>query len=161
MDSDKALREQLVNFLKGGLAHMTSDEAIADFPLDKINDFPPNCKYTPWQILEHTRIVQLDLLAFIKNPKYQEPKEEEYWPDKDAKTDEIGWRKTITEFKKDLDEIIKLVKDPKIDLYSKIPWGDGQTILREILLVIDHNSYEISEFALLRQIMQTWPKDHH
>lgn len=160
MDSDIALREQLVNFLKGGLAHMTFDEAIVNFPMDQINELGPNMKYSPWQILEHMRFVQFDLLDFIQNPDYKEPKEEEYSPINHIQADEENWQKTIENFKTDLDSIIKIVQDPKTDLNSKIPWGDGQTILREILLVISHNSYEIGEFALLRQVIQTWPKNH-
>ncbi len=161
MNKDKILREQLQSLLKGGNAHMTFLEMVEDFPLDKINAVFPNGTYSPWHLLEHLRISQWDILDFIKNPKYKYmewPKD--YWPPEGKKAGKNEWEKTIESFEKDSEELRKIVKNPKTDLYKKIPWGEGQTILREILLTCDHSAYHIGEFAIMRQAMKTWGKDH-
>ena len=157
-DAERALRDQLARLLRGGMAHMTFDEAVADFPLDRINERPPNVPYTPWHILEHLRITQWDILDFMRNPDYKELSwPAQYWPAPDAVTDADGWARTIAEFNADFAAICAIAADPQTDLYARIPWGDGQIILREILLVADHNAHHIGEFAILRQVMGTWP----
>lgn len=157
MDMDKALREQLLHLLRGGNAHLSFDDAVADFPMDAINRRPPNVPYTPWHLLEHLRLAQWDILDFIRNPDYQEMKwPDDYWPAPDAEADSAAWERTLTAFRADLKAVEDLVNDPQTDLAAKIPHGDGQTILREILLVADHNAYHIGEFAILRQVMGTW-----
>ena len=157
-DSERMLRDQLVRVLQGGMAHLTAAEAVADFPLDRINERPPNVAYTPWHLLEHLRIAQRDILAFINNLDYREPKwPDDYWPAADATTDADGWARTIAAFDADFAAVCAIATDPQTDLYARIPWGEGQIILREILLVADHNAYHLGEFAILRQVMQTWP----
>ncbi|MHB8647908.1 MAG: DinB family protein [Thermomicrobiales bacterium] len=159
MDGDKALREQLLHLLRGGNAHLTFDEAVADFPMTAINARPPNVPYTPWHLLEHLRLAQWDILDFIRNPNYREMKwPEEYWPAPDAEADAAAWEQTLAAFRADLKAIEAIASDPSTDLAATIPHGDGQTILREILLVADHNAYHIGEFAILRQVMGTWEK---
>jgi hypothetical protein len=158
---ERALRDQIVRLLDGGMAHMTFDDATADFPLDRINERPPNVPYTPWHILEHLRITQWDILDFMVNPDYRElawPRE--YWPAPDAVTDADGWARTIAQFRADLAAVRAIATDPQTDLTARIPWGDGQLILRELLLVADHNSHHLGEFAILRQVMGTWPPGH-
>jgi hypothetical protein len=158
---ERLLRDQTIRLLHGGMAHLTFDDAIADFPLDRINERPSNVPYTPWHILEHLRISQWDILDFVRNPDYQElswPKD--YWPAPDAVTDAAGWERTIAQFRADFAAVCALATDPQTDLTARIPWGDGQTILRELLLVADHNAYHIGEFAILRQVMGTWPPGH-
>jgi hypothetical protein len=158
MDADRALREHLLALLRGGQAHMTFDQAVADFPLDHINRRPPHVPYTPWHLLEHLRRTQRDILDFIRDPHYQEPHwPEDYWPPHDQETDAGGWNETVVAFRADLQALEALTRDPGTDLYARIPHGSGQTILREVLLVADHNAYHIGEFAILRQVMQTWP----
>lgn len=133
-------------------------EAVANFPLDRINDLFPDGTYSAWALLEHLRITQWDILDFIINShyKYMEwPKE--YWPAQGAKATPDDWHQTILQFEKDLQALVKIAQDPKTDLYAKIPHGTGQTILREILLVADHNAYHTGEFAIMRQVMGTWP----
>jgi hypothetical protein len=160
-DAERALRDQLVHQLQGGMAHMTYDQAIADFPLDRINERPPNVPYTPWHILEHLRITQWDILDFMRNSDYKELAwPDQYWPAPDATTDADGWARTIADFHADFEAICAIATNPQTDLYATIPWGDGQTNLREILLVADHNSHHIGEFAILRQVMGTWPPGH-
>ncbi len=158
MDADQALREHLLALLRGGQAHMTFDQAVADFPLDHINRRPPHVPYTPWHLLEHLRRTQRDILDFIRDPQYREPSwPDEYWPPRAQDADTEAWASTIRAFQEDLQALEALVRDPATDLYATVPHGQGQTILREILVVADHNAYHIGEFAILRQVMQTWP----
>jgi hypothetical protein len=161
MDQGPALRDQLIRLLRGGQAHMTFDEAIADFPLASMNWRPPHVPYTPWHLLEHLRITQRDILDFVHDPQYREPAwPDDYWPPRAQDVSEADWHHTIASFREDLEAVAALTSDPDTDLYAVVPHGQGQTILREILLVADHNAYHIGEFAILRQVMQTWPAEH-
>ena len=140
---------------------MTFADVVVNFPEDHMNTIFPNGTYTPWHLLEHIRRTQWDILDFIVNSNYQELSwPDDYWPRKDEKTTQKAWDKTIARFENDLKELQNIVKNPKTDLYAKIPHGDGQTILREILVVADHTSYHIGEFAIMRQVMETWKGDH-
>jgi hypothetical protein len=160
MEIDRITREQLLGLLRGGHAHMSYNAAVADFPMERINSRPPNVSYTPWHLLEHLRISQWDILEFIIDPEYVSPEwPKGYWPAQDAQADRLTWEKTIHDFQKDLKALERLVEDPDTDLYQPIPHGDGQNILREILTVSDHNAYHIGEFAILRQVMGTWPPE--
>jgi hypothetical protein len=159
MNNDKQLREELAGFLAGGKAHMTVAEAVKDFPLDQINNKPQHVDYTFWHLLEHIRFTQFDIVDFIKNPEYKEPHwPNDYWPEKTAKATEETWHTTIKKFEADLQDMISIVKNPDTDLYARIPNGDGQTVLREALLIIDHNAYHLGEFAILRQVEKNWKK---
>ncbi len=156
--NDRALLvEQLASLLKGGEAHMGFLEAVKDFPIESANDFPPNVEYTPWHLLEHIRRTQSDILEFMVDENYKDKKwPDDYWPKKDEKADEKSWQGTVDGFIKDVAELIKIAEDPETDFSKKVPWGEGQTILRELLLTADHNAYHIGEFAILRQVMGTW-----
>ena len=161
MNSDKILREHLFSLLRGGNAYMPFSEAVADFPQKHMNTIFPNGTYSSWDLLEHIRITQWDILDFMKNPNYKEITwPDDYWPPKEKKATKKEWEQTIKQFQNDLEELQKIAKNPKTDLYAKIPHGTGQTILREILLVADHNAYHIGEFTIMRQAMKTWPKNH-
>ncbi len=161
MNKDKILREQLLSLLKGGNAHMTFDQAVEDFPLNKVNDIFPNGTYTPWHLIEHIRRTQNDILEFVVSPEYKDKHwPEDYWPKDSEKASQKEWDETIRLFHKDQKELEKIILDEKTDLFKKIPWGDGQTILREIQLAADHNAYHIGEFAIMRQVMGTWGKNH-
>lgn len=139
---------------------MSLEEAVKGFPKEHINKKAKNVPYTFWHLLEHVRITQWDILDFCVNPDYKYIKwPDDYWPKKEAMTDWKGWQKTIREFNRDLGKLKKLVKDPKTDFYKKIPRGEGQNILREILTVADHNAYHIGEFAILRQVENIWSKN--
>ncbi len=157
MDTDAEVRKQLRALLTGGNAHMTFDEAVAQFPVDRINTRPPHVPYTPWHLLEHMRLSQWDILDFIRNPQYVSGRwPEDYWPPRDAMADQAAWEKTLTSFCTDQRALLEMLDDPAVNLYEPIPHGQGQTILREIQLVADHNAYHTGEFAILRQVMETW-----
>lgn len=157
--NEQSLREQLINLLKGGQAYMTFDESVKDFPVKEMNTNFPNGTYSAWDLLEHIRITQDDILEFMVNPKYKEKKwPQDYWPGRQNKATKQDWDETIKRYNIDLKNIFNIINDAKTDLYKKIPWGDGQIILREILLVADHTSYHIGEFAIMRQVMKTWGK---
>jgi hypothetical protein len=154
---DVVVREQLLALLRGGQASMKFEQAIANFPIEHINTCPPHVSYTPWHILEHLRIAQWDILEFIRNPAHVSPEwPEGYWPAPTAQASAQDWANTIAAFQADLGALEALVADPATDLYAQIPHAPGYTILREILVVADHNAYHTGEFAILRQVMQTW-----
>jgi hypothetical protein len=158
MDNVVVVREQLLALLHGGQAHMGFDEVVTDFPMALINTRPPHVLYTPWHLIEHIRISQWDILEFIRNPHYTSPDwPTGYWPDPGAQANAKQRESTLTAFRNDLHAVEALAADPATDLFSTIPHGSGQTILREILLVADHNAYHIGELGILRQVMQAWP----
>ena len=157
MESDKVVREQLLSLLRGGNAHMNFDQAVVDFPIQNINIKPPNVLYTPWYLLEHLRIAQSDILEFIRDPNHVSPSwPEGYWPPENEEADQAKWEKTIRDFQADMETLQDMVVDQQIDLYAPILHAPDYTILREILLVADHNAYHIGEFAILRQVMDNW-----
>jgi len=156
---EKELREELVFHLTKGHAHMTFAEVIADFPKELINMKAPNVEYSFWDVIEHIRLTQKDILDFIVAQEYAEPKwPDDYWPPKDKQATEKEWQKSIEMFEKDQKNLIKLIEDPTTNLYNKIPRGTGQTVLREIEVVIDHNAYHVGEFGILRQVCNGWKK---
>jgi hypothetical protein len=158
-DSDP-LRTELLALIDGQGARMPFDDAVADFPTDAINRFPPYVPYTPWHLLEHLRITQADILDYILNPAYVEPVwPDMYWPATDAVATPDQFALTIERFRSDLAAIRALVADPTTDLLATIPNTPGHTILREVRVVGDHNSYHVGEFAILRQVMGTWARD--
>ncbi len=160
MDTERGIRDQLVDLLRGGNAHMDFDQAVDQFPLKYLNSHPPNSEYTPWRLLEHMRIAQWDILEFIGNPNHVSPPwPEGYWPPEAEKADQRKWKKTIGTFRQDLQAMQAMVKDPNTSLFASLAHAKGYTILREVLVLADHNAYHIGEFAILRQIMGTWPKE--
>ncbi len=154
------LRKQLLELIAGRGAHMPFDEAVAGFPNDAINQRPPNVPYTPWHLLEHVRIAQWDILDYIRNRSYLAPSwPDEYWPAPEATATPEQFAQTIESFRADQRALRDLVADPATDLLAPIPDTPGHTILREVRVVGDHNAYHIGEFAILRQVMATWPAD--
>jgi hypothetical protein len=157
MADDKALRQHLVKLLKGGDAHADFEHAIADFPAELRGKTPKGAEHSPWELLEHLRIAQQDILDFSINPDYKEKEwPKEYWPATDAPPDPKAWDRSINAYCEDLKALCALAEDPKTDLFAKIPHGDGQTILREILVVADHNSYHLGQLVLLRRLLGAW-----
>jgi hypothetical protein len=157
MQSDLVLRQQVLDLLGGGNAHLGLEEAVIGFPLEQINTHPPNVSYTPWHLLEHIRIAQWDILEFMRSPGYVSPAwPEGYWPGEEETTDEVGWRETIQAIQADLESVKELVRDPAQDLTAELAHAPGYAILREALLVADHNAYHLGEFAVLRQVMDNW-----
>jgi hypothetical protein len=158
---DDALRHQLADLLDGNGAHMSFDEAVADFPDAAINRRPPNVDYTPWHLLEHVRLTQADILDYITNEAYVEPSwPADYWPARDVVATRAEFDETILGFRADLGELRRLVVDPARDLFAVIPGTPGHTLLREVRIDADHNAYHVGEFAVLRQVMGTWPPGH-
>ena len=157
MHTDQIMREQLLAVLRGGHAHMEFDQAVAGFPANYMNRKPPNVPYTPWHLLEHLRLTQWDILEFIRNPDHISPDwPAGYWPPAEAQADEAQWQRTITAFRTDLAALEALAANPETDLFAPLPQGLPYTIFREIMVVANHNSYHIGEFAILRQVMNSW-----
>jgi hypothetical protein len=158
MNAESALRKQLLELLRGGHAHMGYDDAVSDFPQDRINEFPPGVTYTPWHLLEHVRIAQWDILEFIRDPDHVSPAwPEGYWPSTEAKASTNGWQATLAAFRADHRALEAIVEDERTNLTADLPHAPGYSVLREILVLSDHNAYHIGGFAILRQVMQTWP----
>jgi hypothetical protein len=159
MDSanDKALRKQLVDLLKGGGAHAKFDDAIHGLAAELRGKKAPGLPHTAWMLLEHMRIAQWDILEFTRNAKHESPKwPEGYWPKEEAPPSEAAWTKSIAKFRRDLQDMQQLVADPTTDLFAKIPWGDGQNVLREALLVTDHNAYHLAQLVDIRRVLGAW-----
>jgi hypothetical protein len=155
---NEALREHLVALLKGGGAHVHFMDAIDGFPEGKRGAFIESLPHTGWQLLEHVRIAQWDILEFSRDPKHKSPGfPEGYWPKTPMPTDDAAWKSCAKAFQHDLQEMIKLVKNPRTDLFAKIPHGDGQTILRQALVLADHNSYHLGQLVDLRRGLGAWP----
>jgi hypothetical protein len=162
MDTDRALRDHVLALLNGHQASMTFDDAVADFPEAGINVRPPNVPYTFWHLVEHLRITQWDILEYARDPAHVSPQwPEGYWPAPDAQADVSMWNDSIQRFQADLEAVKALVTDSSVDLLVPIPHGyGGHTVLREALLVADHNAYHVGELAILRQVAGVWPKNH-
>jgi hypothetical protein len=156
-DHDKALRKQLVELLTGGQAHAKFEEAVADLPAKLRGQKPKGMPHSPWMLLEHLRITQEDILDFSRDPKYVAPKwPEGYWPKTVAPPNASAWNKSIAAFHKDVKAMQALISNPKTDLFVRIPWGEGQTILREALLAADHNAYHIAQLVDVRRLLGAW-----
>jgi hypothetical protein len=149
---DRILRDQLLEFLRGGSAHIDFKSALKDFPPAIYGAKPKGVPYSAWQLLEHLRIALHDILDFCVNPKYtalEWPKD--YWPETIAPASPEDWKASVRAIEEDMAEFERLAGDPNSNLYAQIPWGDGQTLLREILLAGDHNSYHLGQFVMLKK----------
>jgi hypothetical protein len=157
MESELALRQHLVKLLQGGDAHVDFDAAIEGLPADLRGKTPKGAEHSPWQLLEHLRIAQWDILEFSRNPAHQSPEwPGGYWPDHPAPPGDEAWDKSVKAFRRDLQALCDLVTDEKTDLFARIPHGDGQTILREALLTADHNAYHLGQLVLVRRLLGAW-----
>jgi hypothetical protein len=155
--SDQALRDHLLELLRGGSAHLGFDEAIEGLPADLRGVRAQDLPHTPWQLLEHLRLAQWDILEFSRNPDYVHLKwPDDYWPETAAPPDGAAWDRSVEQCRADLKAMQDLVSDPKTDLCAKISWGKGQTILREALLIADHNAYHVGQMVTLRQALGAW-----
>ena len=154
---DKALRQHLLYLLKEGGAHAMFEDAIKDFPAKLRGQKVANFPHTAWMLLEHMRIAQHDILEFSRSAKHASPKwPDGYWPKTDALPSPAAWTKSSAGFRKDLKSLEALITNPKTDLYAPLPWGDGQTVLREALLVADHNAYHVAQLVTLRRLLGAW-----
>ena len=158
MANDDVLRGELLTLIDGRGAHMPFDSAVADFPIEAINRRPPNVPYTPWHIVEHLRRTQRDILDYVRDRAYLAPNwPEDYWPERFAETSVDGWQQTVDGFVADRKAIEAILLDGSTELSAPLPQTPGHTIVREVRLLINHNAYHIGEFAILRQVMGTWP----
>ena len=154
---DQSLRDHVLYLLSGEGAHAKFDDVIADFPAQLRGKNVPNFPHTAWMLLEHLRIAQSDILEFSRNAQHKSPDwPSGYWPKEEAPPSAASWEKSVGDFQIDLKTMQKLVADPKSDLHAPFPWGDGQTLLREALLVADHNSYHVGQLLMLRRLLGAW-----
>jgi hypothetical protein len=157
MQNDAILRTQLVSLLQGSEAHADFEKAVKGLPASLRGKRPEGVDHSPWELVEHLRIAQSDILEFSRNADYKSlewPKE--YWPTDPAPADDAAWDKSIKTFRDDLKALCDLVTDKSTDLFAKIPHGDGQTILREVLLAADHNAYHVGQLILVRKLLGDW-----
>jgi uncharacterized damage-inducible protein DinB len=157
MAESDALRQHLLDLLRGRNAHADFDAVVADFPSRLRGVKPPGAPHTAWQLLEHMRIAQSDILGFSRDAKHKSPAwPEGYWPKTEAPPNAAAWNNSLRSFRADWKAMAKLIADKKTDLFAQIPHGSGQTILREALLIADHNSYHLGQMVLLRRLLGTW-----
>ncbi len=158
MNTDKVMRKELLALLQGGNAHMTFDNAVSGFPMEDINRKVPHGNYTVWHLLDHMRIVQWDILEFVRNPRHVSPEfPGGYWPGSDEEAARAEWEKSVEAFRRDLSAVQRIVEDPRTDLFSPIPHAMDYTIFREVVLVADHNAFHVGELVSLRRVLDIKP----
>jgi len=151
------IREQVLALLNGRNAHVSFDKVVKDFPAELRGMKPDRAPHTAWQLVEHLRIAQWDILEFSRSSKHVSPEwPGGYWPETEKPPNDDAWKKSVVGFEKDLKAMQKLVEDPKTDLFARIPHGTGQNIFREALLVADHNAYHLGQLVLLRRLLGAW-----
>jgi hypothetical protein len=157
-----ATREELVFQLRGGDAHLSFLDVVADFPLDAINTQPPHLGYSFWHLVEHVRYCQFDMLDYLGNPGYRAGVfPDDYWPGTNTNASEQQWRDSVESFRSDLDAVAAFVLDDDRDLWVAAPqaWESAHTPLRTVMVMIDHNAYHAGEIGVLRQVMGLWSND--
>lgn len=153
----KIIIEELVKLIETGNAHVSLNETVADLPAKLRTEIPGDLPYSIWQLIEHIRIAQWDIVEFSLSSAHKSPKwPDEYWVSNPESVDDVSWQKSISAIEEDRQRFFKLLQDPSTDLYSKIPHGDGQTIFREALLIADHTSYHLGEILVLRRLLKSW-----
>jgi hypothetical protein len=159
-DQTDKLREHLLYLLKGGGAHLNFDKAIDGLPVELRGAKPTGLPHSPWRLLEHMRIAQWDILEFTRNPRHVSPSwPQGYWPAGDSPPDDTAWDRSVAAFRADLKAMQDLIADPATDLFLPLPHGDGQTALREALLVADHNAYHLGQLVAVRRLLGAWEEE--
>lgn len=157
MDKDRALRDHVIKLLSSRQAHVDLDTAFGDLPQELQGRKSEVLSFTPWQLLEHMRMAQWDILEFTRNAKHVSPEfPAGYWPMTEAPPDDGSWSESVASFRSDLNAMVDLVSNPMTDLFATIPHGTGQTVLREALLVADHNAYHLGQLVLVRRGLGCW-----
>ena len=157
MEHEAALRERLVELLRSGDAHVDLERALEDLPPEQRGARPPGQPHTVWRLLEHLRIAQWDILEFSRGPDHVSPPwPAGYWPEGDAPASDAQWDEARERYERDLDAFGALLRDPASDLFAPFPWGSGQTLLREALVLADHQAYHVGQIVLLRQLLGSW-----
>ena len=155
--NDKSLREHLIYLLEGGGAHAKFDDVIKGLPSELRGVKPDKFPHSAWMLVEHLRLGQWDILEFSRNNKYVAPEwPKDYWPQTEAPSSDAEWNQSINQFRRDLIAMQQLVSNPKTNLFARIRWGDGQTILREALLLADHNAYHLGQLLDVRRLLGAW-----
>ncbi|MEJ2053769.1 MAG: DinB family protein [Calditrichaceae bacterium] len=153
MNSDQLIKDQLKQLLEGRNAHLSVEKVINNFPIEYINDHIDGVEYSPWQLLEHMRIAQWDIIDFIQNPDYEYPNwPDDYWPAKDEKATEDMWKESAKKLLEDLHTAIKILSDSDNNLYDPLPHALKYTLLRELFLIADHNAYHLGQMVVLKKI---------
>ncbi|MGD1081050.1 MAG: DinB family protein [Candidatus Sulfotelmatobacter sp.] len=156
-NQDQSLRKHLLDLLGGGGAHSKFEDVIKGLPPKLRGARPGKFPHSPWMLLEHLRLAQWDMLEFSRDAKHVSPDwPSGYWPKTETPPNAAAWNKSIQQFRRNLEAMQNLVADPKTDLFSRIPWGDGQTILREALQVADHNAYHVAQLVDVRRMLGAW-----
>jgi hypothetical protein len=151
------MKSELIALLRGGQAHVPFSTAVEDLPLQVVGVKPPGLPYSIWQLVEHIRIAQADILEFCRAPDYVSPKwPDDYWPAEAAPARVSGWEKSLEEIQSDLDSFIALISDPKADMFTPFSHGQGQNLFREALLIADHTSYHTGEILVIRRLLDRW-----
>lgn len=155
MSKTDPLRKHIINLLTKAEAHVDVQSTLRDFPAKLRGRKPEGAPHTPWQLLEHMRIAQWDILQFSLDPRHESPKwPDEYWPNTEAPPSDKGWAESVRQFLDDLDAVCQMVNDPESDLLAQIPHGEGQTYLREALLIADHNAYHLGQLVMVRRMLE-------
>ena len=159
-NQDESIRKHVLYLLRGGGAHLSFDDFVNSFPPDLCNRQIDGLPYTPWQVLEHMRLAESDILEFSRDASHVSPEwPKGYWPEPDELGNPTLWQQTIDQLRKDQQQMEALVENPATDLHAKIPHGDGQTILREALLIADHNAYHLGALAVMARIVKAVPRE--
>jgi hypothetical protein len=157
MKNNATLAKDLISYLKGSHAHVSLDDALKGLPADLRGVVPPGLPYSIWQLLDHIRIAQWDMVAFSSDPKHQSPPwPKGYWAKEAAPASEKVWTECLKKIKEDEEKLVGLLEDPDVDLFAPFPYGDGQHLFKEVLQVIDHNSYHTAEIVAARRILGVW-----
>jgi hypothetical protein len=155
-NNDQSLREQLISLLEGGNAHVSFDDFVKDFPAENCGQSVAGLPYTAWQVLEHMRIAQWDILEFSRDASHVSPKwPKGYWPEEDKTGSKELWAETVAQFRSELKAFQDLVRDPSNDLFAQIPHGTGQTLLREALVLADHNSNHLGALIIMSRMLRS------
>jgi hypothetical protein len=157
MPDAPALREHLLDLLRGGQAHVSFDDAVNAFPLELIGIRPDGSPHSAWELLEHMRITLDDILRFSQSGDYESPPwPKGYWPSSPEPEDQGEWHNSVRVIRESMAAFETLLSDPRQDLFLKFPWGEGQTLLREALLIADHNAYHLGQLVLVRRLLGGW-----
>ncbi len=160
MGENQTMREHILYLLGGGGAHVGFERAVADLPIELRGKRALRVPHTPWRLVEHMRIAQWDILEFCRHARHVSPEfPQGYWPSEDSPPSDSAWDQSVDRFRSDLNAMQELVRDEAIELLAPIPHGDGQTLLREALLVADHNAYHLGQLVTVRRLIGAWPAD--
>ncbi|MBX6364881.1 MAG: DinB family protein [Gemmatimonadetes bacterium] len=156
--ADDALRSHLVRLLTWQDAHVSFEGAVQGLSASVQGVRPEGAPYSPWQLLEHLRLTQLDILEFCRNAAHEEPRwPDDYWPTSPKPPTADAWERSVASYLEDRAALVRLAEDPGVDLFARIPHGTGQTYLRELLLAADHSAYHVGQLVLVRRLLGAWP----